>query len=83
MPSENQKKQPETPFARFSGCLLLHQSENSLTRCHHIRRHNQFVKFFAGEQAQLDGGFAQGFVVFVGGFGDFGGVFVADFAVQR
>lgn len=47
----------------------------------HIGRDDQFVKLFARQQAQPNGSFAQRFIVFVGGFGDFGGVFVADFAV--
>ena len=49
----------------------------------HIGRNDQFVKLLACQQAQFDGGFTQRFVVFVGGFGDFGGVFEPIFAVQR
>ena len=62
----------------FSDGMFHYQS---LTRMNHIGRNDQFVKLFACQQAQLDGGFAQRFVVFVGGFGNFGGVFVADFTV--
>ena len=50
---------------------------------HHVGRHHQRVKFFAGEQAEFYRRFAQRFVVFIGGFGDFCRVFVADFAVER
>jgi hypothetical protein len=45
----------------------------------HVFGFDQGVEFFGGEEAELDGGFAQAFVVLVGGFGDFGGVVVADF----
>ena len=62
----------------FSDGMFHYQS---LTRMNHIGRNDQFVKLFACQQAQFDGGFAQRFVVFVGGFGNFGGVFVADFTV--
>ena len=47
----------------------------------HIGGYDQLVKLFTCQQAQFDGGFAQRFVVFVGGFGDFGGVFIANFTV--
>src|SRR5437879_13625805 len=48
----------------------------------HVLGLDEGVEFFGGDEAELDGGFAEADVLFVGGLGDFGGVVVADFGGQ-
>src|SRR5258708_6107657 len=47
-------------------------------RMGHVFGMNQRVEFFAGEEAELDGGFAQADVLVVRGVRDFGCIVVAD-----
>ena len=49
----------------------------------HVLGPDDAVEFLAVDEAGLDGLFAQGRAVLVGGLGDFGGVVVADFRRQR
>jgi len=50
---------------------------DSLRMCHGFG-FDHGVKLVAGQEAELDRGFAEAGVFMVGGFGDFGGVVVAD-----
>jgi hypothetical protein len=45
----------------------------------HVLGLDEGVEFFGGDVAELDGGFAEADAGVVGGFGDLGGVVVADF----
>src|SRR6266436_924959 len=45
----------------------------------HVLRLDEGVEFFGGDVAEFDGGFAEADAGVVGGFGDLGGVVVADF----
>ena len=90
---------PENPNKHFSGSLPAVQTANKIKRilfpicassspnlfqaADHIGRTYPVVKLFGVQEAGFHGFFAQGSTVFVGGFGDFGSVFVADFGVQR
>ena len=49
----------------------------------HVFGFDEGVEVFGADQAEVEGGFAQGAVAVVGGFGDFGGVVVADFGRER
>ena len=49
----------------------------------HVLGFDEGVEFFGADEAEVDGGFAEGEVGVVGGFGDFGGVVVADFGGER
>src|SRR5467141_3746950 len=45
----------------------------------HVLRADEGVEFFGGDVAEIEGGFAEADVGLVGGFGDLGGLVVADF----
>ena len=49
----------------------------------HVLGADEDVEFFGGEEAKLDGGFAEADAGAKGGFGDLGGVVVADLGRER
>jgi len=49
----------------------------------HVPGFDEGVEFFGGDVAELDGGVAEADAGVVRGFGDFGGVVVADFGSER
>jgi hypothetical protein len=48
----------------------------------HVFGFDEGVEFFAGQEAELQGGLAEAGVLVVGGVGDFGGVVVPDFGSE-
>jgi len=49
----------------------------------HVLGADEGVEFFGGDEAELDGGFAEAHAFLVRDLGDFGGVVVADFGGER
>src|SRR5207249_7638278 len=57
-------------------------SDLSLSWVGHVLGLDEGVEFFGGDITEFDGGFAEADLGVVGGFGDLGGVVVADFWSQ-
>src|SRR5437773_1134530 len=49
----------------------------------HVFGFDEGVEFFGGDEAEFDGGIAEADAGVMSGFGDFGGVVVADFGGER
>ena len=74
----------KTHFAEaLPGALHESQITNHESRMRHIFGADDFVEFFAGEVAELQGSFAQAEVLVVSLVRDLGGFVVADFRAQR